>query len=81
MRERVRAVLRGEPHDRVPLMQYEGLLPRDEVETVFAGAKGEPATVTIKDWQNEKEPGGPVGQELMLNFAEMHPYYGEEQQQ
>ena len=42
-------------------------------------AKGEAATVTIMDWQNEKEPGAPIGQELMFNFVEMQPYYGEEQ--
>ena len=41
-------------------------------------AKGEAATVTIMDWQNEKEPGAPIGQELMFNFVEMQPYYGEE---
>lgn len=31
MRERLLAILRGEPHDRVPFIQYDGLLPTREV--------------------------------------------------
>jgi len=31
MRQRLLAVLRGEPHDRVPFIKYDGLLPNQEV--------------------------------------------------
>ncbi|MGD0091823.1 MAG: uroporphyrinogen decarboxylase family protein [Planctomycetota bacterium] len=31
MRERLLAVIRGEPHDRVPFIMYDGILPKEEV--------------------------------------------------
>ena len=34
-------------------------------------AKREEATLTISDWANSKEPGGPLGQELIMNFVEI----------
>ena len=37
-------------------------------------AKGEAATPRISDWANPKEPGGPLGQELIMNFVEIQPY-------
>jgi hypothetical protein len=37
-------------------------------------AKGESALLTLSDWAAEDEPGGPVGQELMINFIEVQPY-------
>ena len=30
--------------------------------------------ITIYDWETTGSPGGPVGQELMLNFVEVQPY-------
>lgn len=36
--------------------------------------KGKEAKLTISDWTNDAEPGGAVGQELMLNFVEVQPY-------
>ena len=38
-------------------------------------AKGMTARLTVSDWLNEKEPGGPIGQELMFNFIEIQPYF------
>jgi hypothetical protein len=38
-------------------------------------ARTDTATVTITDWANEKDPGGPAGQQLMFNFAELQPYF------
>jgi hypothetical protein len=32
------------------------------------------AHLRISDWQSEKEPGGPAGQDLMFNFIEVQPY-------
>lgn len=44
--------------------------------TVFR-ARSETAHLTISDWASAEEPGGPIGQELMINFLEVQPYYAE----
>ena len=38
-------------------------------------AKDKTAKLTITDWQNRDEPGGPMGQELIFNFVEVQPYW------
>ena len=43
-------------------------------------ANGNTARVTITDWARDDEPGGPIGQQLMFNFIEVHPYYPPEGQ-
>ena len=40
-------------------------------------ADADTALVTIKDWKSDTEPGGPAGQETMLNFVEFQPYFSE----
>ena len=40
-------------------------------------AKGKTAKLTVTDWQSDKEPGGPAGQESMFNFIEIQPYMGD----
>lgn len=42
-------------------------------------AKGTTAKLTISDWPSDGEPGGPAtaGQELMFNFIQVQPYFGE----
>jgi hypothetical protein len=37
-------------------------------------AKDRTAKLTISDWADERETGGPIGQELMVNFVEVQPY-------
>ncbi len=37
-------------------------------------AKGTTAKLTVSDWQNEKEPVAPFGQEQTFNFLEIQPY-------
>ena len=37
-------------------------------------AQGTAAMLTISDWPDDQNPGGPVGQELMFNFIELQPY-------
>ena len=32
------------------------------------------AALRISDWASERAPGGPTGQELMMNFVEVQPY-------
>jgi hypothetical protein len=32
------------------------------------------ARITISDWASGRDPGGPIGQELMFNFVEVQPY-------
>lgn len=40
-------------------------------------AKSTTARLTVKDWRNDEESGGPVGQELIFNFIEIQPYLDE----
>ena len=35
------------------------------------------AQLAISDWANPVAAGGPVGQELMINFIEVKPYWEE----
>ncbi|MBI3414920.1 MAG: hypothetical protein HY043_06290 [Verrucomicrobia bacterium] len=37
-------------------------------------AKATTAKLTVSDWQSEKEPGAPFGQEQTFNFLEIQPY-------
>jgi len=37
-------------------------------------AKGNTAMLKLSDWASEKEPGGPIGQELIYNCIEIQPY-------
>jgi len=37
-------------------------------------AKTPTAKLAISDWATDTDPGGPVGQELMLNFIQVQPY-------
>lgn len=39
-------------------------------------AKAETATLIISDWLDDREPGGPPGQETAINFIEIQPYLG-----
>ena len=38
-------------------------------------ADGATAKVTISDWADQKQPGGPIGQGITFNFAQVHPYF------
>jgi hypothetical protein len=38
-------------------------------------AKSPTAALRISDWAAADAPGGPIGQELMLNFIELQPYF------
>ena len=40
-------------------------------------AKGKTAKLTISDWATDRQPGGPIGQELMYNFIQVQPYFEE----
>src|SRR5216117_4009623 len=37
-------------------------------------AKAATAKLIVSDWQSEKEPGAPFGQEQTFNFLEIQPY-------
>ena len=37
-------------------------------------AKSEEATLSISDWRDPKKPGGPAGQEIILNFVQVQPF-------
>ena len=38
-------------------------------------ARGPQVRLTLSDWANDTQPGGPAGQELIWNFVEVLPYY------
>jgi len=38
-------------------------------------ARSATAKLTVSDWQSDKEPGGPIGQGIMYNFLQVHPYF------
>ena len=38
-------------------------------------ATGKTGRVTVTDWAGDDNPGGPVGQQLMFNFLQVHPYF------
>ncbi len=40
-------------------------------------AKRPEAALTISDWASDTQPGGPIGQNLMFNFVEVQPYFGD----
>jgi hypothetical protein len=40
-------------------------------------ATAKTAKLTISDWPDEQTPGGPIGQQLMMNFVQVEPYFGE----
>ncbi len=37
-------------------------------------AKSPSARLTVTDWKDQSQPGGPAGQELLFNFLELQPY-------
>jgi len=38
-------------------------------------ARSPTARLTVSDWRSEEAPGGPIGQGLMYNFLQVHPYF------
>ena len=42
-------------------------------------AHGNTAKLVISDWVTDTEPGGPSGQELIVNFISVQPYFSEEE--
>jgi hypothetical protein len=45
------------------------------VQQLIFRATGPTATLSISDWKTKSEPGGPIGQELMFNNIDVHPYF------
>ena len=41
-------------------------------------AEGKRARVTITDWATGDQPGGPIGQQLIFNYIQVHPYFATE---
>lgn len=44
---------------------------------VMFRAKAPTARLTISDWAGPGSPGGPIGQESMINYIQVQPYYEE----
>jgi hypothetical protein len=51
-----------------------------KIHQLIFRATGPSARLVVSDWASDGAPGGPVGQELMFNFVDVHPYlpYGSE---
>ena len=45
------------------------------IHQLIVRATGPTAELVISDWKSDAEPGGPVGQELMFNMIDVHPYF------
>lgn len=56
----------GYDTNRRAWMTYHWLLFRAEAEQ---------AELTISDWTDANSPGGPVGEPLIMNFVQVHPYF------
>ena len=56
-------------HENQPWFNYHWRLFRADDST---------AKLTISDWANANDPGGPIGQELIYNFVEVRPYFSED---
>ena len=39
-------------------------------------AQGPTGRLRIMDWSSAQQAGGPIGQEILLNFVELQPYFG-----
>ena len=60
---------------------YSHLIPKHGKQDTYFNwfrlvfrAKSDTAVLTISDWESNTSRGGPVGQELMLNFIEIEPF-------
>lgn len=40
-------------------------------------ARSDTATVTLADWAGDEAPGGPEGQQIVMNYIQVHPYFRE----
>ena len=38
-------------------------------------SKSSEARLTVSDWKHDRDPGGPIGRQLMHNFIEVQPYF------
>ncbi|KKK85729.1 hypothetical protein LCGC14_2770380, partial [marine sediment metagenome] len=45
-----------------------------QVQQIIFRAKGPTATLVISDWESDAEPGGAIGQELIFNNIDVHPF-------
>ena len=42
-------------------------------------ARSDTAKVTISDWAGDDEPGDPIGQHLVFNYVQVHPYFSRDE--
>ncbi|MBI4244531.1 MAG: hypothetical protein HY606_10610 [Planctomycetes bacterium] len=67
--------IRGSIHHRGPFSDDDSHRAWMNYHWKVFRAKGESAKLTITDWINDKEQGGPINQELIFNFIEVQPYF------
>ena len=64
--------VRGGSHAQLP---FPDGAPWFNHHQVMFRATAPTATLTISDWTNPDTPGGPAGQELMVNYLQLEPYF------
>jgi hypothetical protein len=64
--------VRGSSHAQLPFP--DGTACFNHHQVMFR-ATAPSARLTISDWANSEEPGGPIGQELMVNYLQLEPYF------
>lgn len=66
--------VRGGSHTQLP---FPDGAPCFNHHRVMFRAKAPTAQLTISDWATPVAPGGPIGQELMVNYLQLEPYFEE----
>lgn len=64
--------IRGGSHAQLP---FPDGAPWFNHHRVMFRATSPSATLSISDWATPDNPGGTIGQELMLNYLQLQPYY------
>ncbi len=66
------------PHRKVPPYDGEETKAWWTYHRHLFRARSDTAKVTISDWAGLDNPGGPTGQEIVMNYIQVHPYFASE---
>ena len=59
-----------------PFLKQGSGVPWHNYHWLVFRATGNSARLTLSDWSDDENRGGPVGRQLMFNFVEIQPYFG-----
>ena len=54
---------------------YKPGTPEKAIRRIVFRAKSDKAVITFSDWKSATEPGGPAGQQRVVNWIGLNPYY------